>query len=404
MTLWGSSRTNRHDMKPAVLEDRVKDLSSAPVGIVHDWMPGLAGGERVVQEIVRCFPQSTVYTLFDFLSPEERAELSQGRPVHASRLNRLPGVRKYYRYLLLQCTRAIEEFDMAGHPFVISSSAAVAKGVLTAPGQTHFAYVHSPARYAWDLTHEYVANIDGIAAGLKRMAARRMMHRFRLWDMRTPPSIDHFIANSRFIRQRIWKVYRREADVIFPPVNTEGFPLPQAGAREDYYLTVSRMVPYKRIPLIVEAFARRPDLRLRVVGEGPEMAAVRAAAGPNVEILGHLPFAEMKRQMQHARAFVFAAMEDFGIVPVEAQACGTPVIALGHGGTAETVRPLGQDDPTGIWFGEQTVESLLGALDTFEAEARAGTFHAEACRRNALSFSAARFRAALLAHVAERLP
>lgn len=368
------------------------DASGLDVAIVHDWMPVIAGAERVVREMVETFPNSTLYTLFDFLSPEERAELTQGRPLHVSRLNKLPGVQKYYRYLLTQCTRAIEEFNVTKHEVVLTSSAALAKGVLTTPYQKHIAYVHSPARYAWDMTHEYIDGLGGIGAGIKKRLAHRMMHEFRLWDMRTPQSVDCFVANSNFIAKRLWKVYRREAEVIYPPVNTDSFTIGGV-PREDHFLVASRMVPYKRIPMIVEAFTRRPNLKLRVVGDGPEMAQVRHLAGPNIEILGHVSFAELKRQMQTARAFVFAAMEDFGIVPVEAQACGTPVIALGHGGTAETVRPLGQERPTGVWFEEQTVESLLEAIDAFVAEA--DIFDAETCRANALSFSAERFRAEL---------
>lgn len=375
-------------------------LQVADAAIVHDWLPGLTGAERVVQQMIRVLPGATLYTLFDFLSEAERAELSQGLPIHVSRLNNLPGVARYYRYLLLSCTRAIEEFDLTRHHFVLSSSAALAKGVLTTPEQVHFAYVHTPARYAWDLSHEYVNNISGLGAALKRHVARRVMHRFRQWDMRTAPSVDHFIANSEFIKKRIWKVYRREADVIYPPVNTDGFTISQA-PREDYFVTASRLVPYKRMAMIAEAFSQRPDLKLKVIGEGPEMAAVRAAAGPNVEVMGHLPFEEMKHQMQHARAFVFAAKEDFGITPLEAQACGTPVIALSHGGTAETVRPLGQDAPTGVWFEEQTIASLLGAVDQFVHEGEA--IRAEDCRANALTFDESRFRAVLATYMAERL-
>lgn len=369
------------------------------VAIVHDWLPVLSGAEKVVQQMAHIFPNASIYTLFDFLSAEERDQLSQGCPITVSGLNRLPGVEKYYRYLLLSCTRAIENFDVTRHDVVLSSSAALAKGVLTSPEQKHFAYVHSPARYAWDLTHEYVQGIGGLGAGLKQAMARRMLHKFRLWDMRTAPSVDHFIANSEFIKQRIWKVYRREADVIYPPVNTDDFTLPDSD-RQEYFLVASRMVPYKRIPMIVEAFAQRPNLKLRVVGDGPEMPAVRAAAAPNTEILGHISFTELKRQMQTARAFVFAAKEDFGIVPVEAQACGTPVIALGHGGTAETVRPLGHDRPTGVWFEEQTVESLVDAIDTFVAEE--ANFRPETCRENALSFSEERFRRELVEYIRER--
>ena len=368
------------------------------VAVVHDWLPVLAGGERVVAEMIRTCPNSSLYTLFDFLSDTDRETVAQGHRIVTSPLNRLPMAHLYYRYLLLRCTRAIEDFDVTNHEVVLSSSAALAKGVLTSPEQTHIAYVHSPARYAWDLTHDYINGISGLAGGLKRPFARSMMHKFRMWDMRTIPSVDHFIANSQFIRKRIWKVYRRDAQVIYPPVDTSAF-TPGTKPREDAYLTVSRLVPYKRVQLIVEAFNQRPDLKLRVVGEGPEMAAIRASAGRNIEILGHLPFLRMRDLMRSAKAFVFAAKEDFGIVPLEAQACGTPVIALGHGGTAETVRPLGQDDPTGTWFHEQSVASLLAALDEFERNI--DVFKPETCRAHALTFGAGRFRRELAAAIAK---
>lgn len=381
-------------------KEKYTQTALCDIAIVHDWMPVLGGAERVIQEMVGTFPKSTIYTLFDFLSDAERAQIVSDRPVHVSRLNALPGVQKYYRYLLLSCMREIEKFDVTGHEVVLSSSAALAKGVLTSPDQKHFSYIHSPARYAWDLTHEYINGIGGVTGGLKRQMAHHMMHKFRLWDMRTPQSVDHFIANSDFIRRRIWKTYRREADVIYPPVNTDDFKL-NLEPRGEHFLVASRMVPYKKIPLIVEAFAQRPHLKLHVVGDGPEMKKVREKSAGNIEILGHLPFSDLKEQMRSARAFVFAAQEDFGIVPVEAQACGTPVIALAHGGTAETVRPLGQDKPTGVWFQEQTVESLGAAIDTFIAEEN--QFDPNICRENALRFSAQRFRQELLDYVSERL-
>lgn len=370
------------------------------VAIVHDWFPVIAGGEKVVKEMMGCFPAAEIYTIFDFISSEERKSFFEGHPVHVSALNRLPGVKRYYRYLLLQATRAIEALDVTRHSVVLSSSAALAKGVITAPHQKHFAYVHSPARYAWELTHEYVDSLGGFAGGLKRALAREMMHRFRIWDMRTPQSVDHFIANSDYIRRRIWKVYRREADVIYPPVDIEAFSL-SAAPREDFYFTASRMVPYKRIPMIVEAFSRRRDLRLIVAGDGPDMAEARRLAGPNVSFLGHVPFAALIDYMQRCRAFVFAALEDFGIAPVEAQACGAPVIALSKGGTAETVRDLGQSSPTGSLFTEQTPEHLLRAVDRLEEGMAA--FAPEAIRANAERFGATRFRRELMHYMAERL-
>lgn len=359
-------------------------------GIVHDWFPVIGGGERVVQQLANAFPNCSLYALFDFLSDEDRRELVGDRPIHVSGLNSLPKVESYYRYLLLQCARSVEKFDLSAHDIVVSSSAALAKGVITAPGQPHIAYVHSPARYAWDLTHEYIGSMTGAFSGIKRALAHELMHRFRIWDMRTPPSIDMMLANSGFISQRIAKIYRRQSMVVYPPVNTDDF-TPVDTGREEFYLTASRLVPYKRIDMIVRAFAARPDKKLVVIGDGPEMAKVKAAAGPNVEILGYQSFDVLRDHMQRAKAFIFGALEDFGIVPIEAQACGTPVIALGQGGTAETVRPVGQSDrPTGVWFHEQTEEDLLTAIDTFEA--RQDEITVQNCRDNALSFGADRFR------------
>lgn len=359
------------------------------VGLVHDWLPLVAGAELVLREMVSVCPNSTVYTLFDFLNEAQRDFVAQGRPVVTSRLNRLPGVEKYYRLMLLSCTRAIEEFDLTKHDIVMSSSAALAKGVITSPDQAHIAYVHSPARYAWDLTHEYINGIGGPLAGLKRAYARRVMHQFRMWDLRTVTSVNTFVANSNFIRKRIWKTYRREAEVIYPPVDVRGFQ-PNFEPRDDYYVTVSRMVPYKRIPMIAQAFALRPNLRLKIVGTGPELAKVRDCLGPNVELMGHLPKAEMCEVLRGAKAFVFGAKEDFGIAPVEAQACGTPVIAFGEGGATETVRNLGSSGPTGLWYDQQTPEALARALDRFEAEG--SEIRPEICRANAESFSTETFR------------
>lgn len=367
-------------------------VQSPSVGIVHDWFPGpgIAGGERVVQHMVGSFPNCEIYSLFDFLTDEQRQEIIGDRTINVSRLSHWPGVKKYYRYLLLQCTRAVEEFDVTHHDVVLSSSAALAKGVITAPGQPHLAYIHSPARYAWDLTHEYIASLQGTLGGLKRHMARQMMHKFRLWDMRTPPSIDLMMANSKFIAQRIRKVYGRDAMVVYPPVDTDAFEMGSA-AREDFYLAASRMVPYKRMDMIVEAFTSMHDKRLVVIGDGPDMVRIKALAGPNVEILGYQSFDVLRDNMQRARAFVFAAQEDFGIMPLEAQACGTPVIALGAGGTAETVKPLGQHPtPTGVWFQKQTVPDLQDAVRRLEAGIN--QIDPAACRANAVFFGVARFR------------
>jgi len=392
---------------PVSVEGKVKALNpsvqnwgiSGDVALVHDWLPTIGGAEAVLREMIGICEQSTVYTLFDFLNDLQRGELTRGRcRIVTSGLNRLPGVSRYYRALLLRCTRAIEEFDVSGHEIVLSSSAALAKGVLSGPDQTHIAYVHSPARYAWDLSHAYLAGLGtGPVAGFKRALARRMLHEFRHWDTRTAQHVDHFIANSEFVRRRIRKAYRREATVIHPPVDVARL-TPGDGPRDEAYLSVSRLVPYKQTALIVAAFAARPRLKLRVAGDGSELAALRKSAPPNVEILGRRSAEEVKRLMQRARALVFAACEDFGIVPVEAQACGTPVIAYGRGGALETVRGGEHSHPTGLFFDAQTVPSLVAALDAFEADG--AQIRAKDCRANALRFDAARFRRDLSAFVA----
>ncbi|WP_376870479.1 glycosyltransferase [Albirhodobacter sp. R86504] len=369
---------------------------SPDIAIVHDWLPVIGGGERVVQQMVKTFPNSTIYTLFNFLSPSEISEITNGRPIHTSHLNTWPGVKRYYRYLILHCTRAIEAFDVTHHEVVLSSSAALAKGVITTPDQTHVSYIHSPVRYAWDMTHEYVNSIDGVGAWLKRKVAHEMMHRLRIWDMRTVAQVDYMVANSNFIKKRIWKTYRREADVIYPPVDAEAFTISDQ-PRGDYFFTASRMVPYKNIDLIVSAFGQRPDLKLIVCGDGPEMARIKALAQPNVTFLGHAPFDVMRKHMQHARAFVFAAKEDFGIVPVEAQACGTPVLALSQGGTAETVRGLETSHPTGVHFDMPSVPDLLSAISRFEAVE--SQFDRQAIREHAKGFSSERFRQELRDYV-----
>jgi glycosyltransferase involved in cell wall biosynthesis len=350
------------------------------VALVHDWFTVYAGSERVVEQILRVLPQADVYALVDFLKEEERGFL-QGKRAQVSFIQRLPKAQQRYRTYLPLMPLAIEQFDLRGYDLVISSSHAVAKGVITGPDQLHICYCHSPIRYAWDLQHQYLKE-SGLERGMKSWIARALLHYLRLWDSRTANGVDLFIANSRYIARRILKVYRRQAEVIYPPVDVEAFTLRQD--KEDFYLTASRMVPYKRIDLIVEAFSQMPDKRLVVIGDGPEMPKVRAKAGPNVTLLGYQPFEVLRDYMQRAKAFVFAAEEDFGIAPVEAQACGTPVIAFGKGGATETV-VAGE---TGIFFQDQNVPSLIKAIEEFEKL----SFDPLRVRKNAERFSSERFR------------
>jgi len=327
------------------------------VGVVHDWLPVYAGAERVLEQMLHVFPESALYSLIDFIPPEQR-DFLQGRPVETSFIQRLPFAQRHYRHYLPLAPMAIEQFDLSDHDVVISSSYAVAKGVLTRPDQLHISYVHSPIRYAWDLYHQYMA--QGRLGWVRGLLARMVLHYMRLYDVSTAPRVDLFVANSQYVARRIWKTYRRRAAVIYPPVDVDRFELQPE--KDSFYLAMSRLVPYKRIDLIVKAFSEMPDKELVVIGDGPEYDAIERLAGPNVTMLGYQPDDAVTYYMQNARAFVFAAEEDFGIVPVEAQACGTPVIAYGRGGVQETVLP----GTTGVFFSEQTVEHVKTAVDEFE--------------------------------------
>jgi len=356
------------------------------VAVIHEWLVDYSGSERVVEQILKIFPDADLFAQVEFLPPDLQFFI-QNKSVKTSFIQKLPLAKKKYRAYLPLMPLAVEQFDLSGYDLVISSAHAVSKGVLTGPDQLHISYVHSPMRYAWDLQHQYLRE-SGLDKGLKGWLAKWLLHKMRLWDVRTAHGVDAFTANSRFIARRIRKVYGREATVIYPPVDISAFTLRED--KEDFYLTASRMVPYKKIDLIVEAFSRMPEKELVVIGDGPDFQKVKAKAGGNVTLLGYQPFEELRDHMQRAKAFVFAAEEDFGIIPVEAQACGTPVIAYGKGGALETVRGPEHENPTGLFFPEQTVESLMDAVCRFERESE--RFKPADCRRNAVRFSPERFR------------
>ncbi len=362
----------------------IKNIS---IGIVADWFVTYAGSEKVVAEFLKVFPDSDLYAVVDFLSAENKTRFNN-KPIQTTFIQNLPKAKKYYQKYLPLMPLAIEQLDVSQHDIILSSSHAVAKGILTGPDQLHISYVHSPIRYAWDLQHQYLREA-GLESGAKAMLARWMLHKIRMWDTRTSNGVDHFIANSNFIAKRIKKVYGRDADVIYPPVDVDSFELEQF--KENYYMTASRLVPYKRIDLIVEAFGFMPEKKLIVVGDGPEMAKIKRKAQKNVEILGYQSDLEMQNLMRKAKAFVFAAEEDFGITPVEAQACGTPVIAYGKGGALETVLDINHSKtPTGILFDKQNCDSIIEAVENFENSK--DCYHPEDCRRNAMRFSVERFR------------
>jgi glycosyltransferase involved in cell wall biosynthesis len=356
------------------------------IAIVHDWLVTYAGAERVLEQMLAVFPEADLYSLIDFVPPDQRAFLG-GHPVRTSVVQHLPFARTRYRQYLPILPLAIKQFDLSGYELVLSSSHAVAKGVLTGPEQLHLCMCYSPMRYAWDLQNQYLREA-GLDRGFRSVLARYLLYRLRIWDARTAGGVDDFIAISRFIAHRIRKAYRRDSTVIYPPVDVDYF-VP-GGQREEFYLTASRMVPYKRIDVIIDAFAGLPDRRLIVIGDGPEFSRLKAKAGPNVELLGRQPSTVLRDYLQRARAFLFAAEEDFGIAPLEAQGCGTPVIGYGRGGLLETVRGLDDSSPTAVFFTDQEPDAVRQAIARFERDG--GSITAEACRANAMRFAPGRFR------------
>ncbi|MGK7907156.1 MAG: glycosyltransferase family 4 protein [Synechococcus sp.] len=372
------------------MESKIFD-SNLKVAVVHDWLVDYSGSERVVEQLLNLFPQAELFSVVENLSPELKGFI-QNKSVQTTFIQKLPwGKQKYRQYLPLM-PLAIEQLDLSSYDLILSSSHAVSKGVLTGPDQCHISYVHSPMRYAWDLQHQYLAE-SGLKRGIKSWLARYFLHNLRQWDRHSALGVDYFAANSKFIARRIWKTYRRKARVISPPVNVNRFAC-QPYCKEDFYLAACRMVPYKRMDLIVEAFSQMPTKRLVVIGDGPGLDRVKSLATSNITLLGYQPAANFIDYMQRAKAFVFAAQEDFGITLVEAQACGTPVIAYGAGGALETVKGLDCDRPTGVFFQKQTIESLKSAINRFEnsfAEVDPKQISLN-CRENSLQFSTQYFR------------
>jgi glycosyltransferase involved in cell wall biosynthesis len=372
----------------AIFEPRVEPQASLcerlpkRIAIVHDWLPEVGGAERVLGEILQLLPHAHLYSLVDFLPESERAFL-RGRRVRTSFLQRLPGARRFYRSYLPLMPLAVEHFDLAGYDLVLTSSYAVAKGVITGPDQLHLCYCHSPPRYAWDLQEVYLRQSQR-AAGLKGFLARALLHYIRLWDCRTPNGVDAFAANSRFIQRRIWKVYRRRSRLIYPPVHVGDAEGLHFGKPRTHYLSLGRLVPYKRVDLLVETFRHHPHQELRVIGDGPERARLEKNLPPNVRFFGRQPQRQVLEALRTAKALLFPAEEDFGLVPVEAQAAGTPVIAYARGGGSESVL----EGVTGVLFNEQTV----GAISEAIALAETLVFDPNLLRKNAMRFSAEVFR------------
>jgi len=353
------------------------------IAIVHDWLVTYAGSERVLSAILEIFPSADLFTIIDFLPDADRKKYLQNKKAKTSFLQKFPFVKTKYQFYFPFMPLAVESFDLSEYNLIISSSHAFAKGVITGPYQLHISYVHTPIRYAWDLQEEYLKK-SGFHKGLKGFLARWLLYKVRIWDIRTANLVDEFVANSRFIAQRIRKYYRRSATVIYPPVEVENFEV--STKKENFYLTVSRLIPYKRVDLIVQAFFQMPDKKLVVIGDGPELKKIKSLAGKNVELLGYQSHEVVKDYLKRAKAFIYAALEDFGIVVVEAQACGTPVIAYARGGAGETII----NKETGILFKHQRVEDIVSAVKVFEKIE--DKFDSYKIRKHAEKFSKVHFK------------
>ena len=363
------------------------------VAIVQEWLVTVGGSDKVVKAILDTFPDADIYTLV--AKKEVCDELGiPWEKVHTSFIQKMPlGTKKHRAYLPL-FPFAIEQFDLRGYDVVISSSHCVAKGVLTKADQLHICYCHSPIRYCWDMYNEYLEE-SHLDKGFKSWLVRLMLHPIRQFDAIAGSRVDYYISNSDYVGQRIRKTYRRKATTIHPNIDISNFEL--CNDKQEYYLASSRLVAYKKIDTIIEAFNQMPDKKLVVIGGGPNLEAYRKLAKDNVIVMGYQPFDVLKDKMQHAKAFVFAADEDFGMIPIEAQSCGTPVIAYGHGGSLETVN----GGKTGLFFNEQTPEAIVEAVNRFEAMG-SQPFAPADCRQWAEGFSEERFKREIKEFVEEK--
>jgi glycosyltransferase involved in cell wall biosynthesis len=359
--------------------------------LINDWYYVNGGAEKVIHSLNHIWNDFDHYALIDFLNETDRDFILNGKKAKTTFIQNLPTAKTNHRKFLQLFPCAIEQFDVSGYDLVLSSSSSIAKGVRTKKNQLHICYCHSPMRYVWDLQEQYLKD-SGLNKGLKGVYAKYVLNNIRKWDVSNSENVTYFIANSNHIAERIKRIYNREATVIYPPVDVDVFTLEEN--KKEYYFTASRMVSYKKTLLIVEAFNELPHLKLVVAGSGPEFNTIKKIAKSNITLIGHIDRLELKTLMQEAKAFIFAAEEDFGIVPVEAQACGTPVIAFEKGGVLETV----VKDKTGVFFKEQSVQSLKEAILNFATL----EFNPKEIREHALKFSKERFEREIKAFVDEK--
>lgn len=383
-------------------------MMSPRVALVHDWLTGMRGGERCLEALCDLFPEADLFTLLHVRGSV--SEMIERRRILTSAIQQMPFAANRYRYYLPLFPWAVERLTLDGYDLILSGSHCVAKGVKPPPRALHIAYVYTPMRYIWDQQEAYVG--PGRMGPLSRLLLRAMAGRLRRWDLEANHRVDDFVAISRHVADRILRHYGRAAEVIYPPVRTARFHI--ADRTDDYFLVAGAFAPYKRIDLAIQAFTRL-GRRLVVLGEGQEGRRLRRMAGPTIEFLGWRPDGEVAEVLGRCRALIFPGEEDFGILPVETMACGRPVIAYGKGGVTETVIPINSArtphfaprtaldaprTPTGVFFYEQTVEALIGAIDLYERSPE--RFEPEALRAHALAFDASVFEKRMAAFVAER--
>jgi glycosyltransferase involved in cell wall biosynthesis len=347
------------------------------LALVHDWLIHLAGAEKALESLVELY-QAPIFTLLKD-HKKLKGTFFEKQTIHSTFIERLPFAKRFYNHYLPLFPMAIEQHDLGEFDVIVSSSHCVAKGVLTHPHQLHICYCYTPMRYLWDFYHTYLDR-HGLKKGIKGAVAKYFLHKLRMWDFQSSARVDHFVAISTFVKKRIEKVYRRESIVIHPPCAQ--FDLCEK--KEDFYLTASRLVPYKRIDLLVEAFNKLPKKKLVVIGNGPELKKLKGMAKKNIEFLGHVSRDGLNQLYGRAKAFLFASFEDFGIAPVEAMSAGTPVIAFGKGGVLDTVI----ENKTGLFFNEQTVQSIIDAIGVFETK----TFYPKTIAKHAQLFDKKHFK------------
>jgi len=350
------------------------------IAIVHDWLDKYAGSERVLEQIIELFPYADLFSLVDFL---EDRNFIKNKKVKTSFIQKIPLAKKYFRYYLPLFPLAIESFDLSKYDLIISSSHCLAKSVKKYKNQIHVSYVHTPVRYAWDLREEYLREV-GLNKGLKKILANLVLDYIKRFDFKTADRVDYYIANSQFVRERIKRIYGKDAYVIYPPVDVNRFSLNEK--KENFYLVVSRLEPYKKVHLIVEAFNKMIDKKLVIIGDGSEMKRIKKLAKKNIEILGYQPESVVKEYMEKAKSFIYAAEEDFGIAMVEAQAAGTPVIAYRKGGASEIIL----EEKTGLFFDSQTPDAIIETVKKLDKIYDKIVF--KEIRKNSLRFSIERFK------------